>query len=670
MSTINIAELSEEQLKRRERLLNNPNGFMPNVIEKEIGVTVSLQELKDHGLTGTTLTIIEQRVQSRLGRMTEESDWNICQTMEDYQNFIRNHPTSVHVAEAQTKIDNFKALKKSSDFAAAMSGEATLEMMEQFIMNYSGTEEAKRVSESFEKRKIEEAKRREAERLEAERQEAMFDDMAFNNAKNQHSIPMMEEYIARYTRHLEEARILVEKWRIEPIVREAIQKVLDKDDVMASEIIELCYKYSSYKEQLKRWMLEDMAVHPNRYHREDIHKMLFTSDEIMPLFHSRELEGIIESDMLHYIKMHRDTKMDSPGISNLPVEDNFESVEGTTDVYFFGVPGSGKTSVLSGLLSVNKMGKSGGSDYYFKYLSHGVKHCGFNYASILNSAIENNVFPPRTLITYSKDLSPLNQHAKQENSSYPDDFSFNQDIPSDLDDDISRSSDNTSTKKKYEDDKFIQIIDCEIEEKRKDKTYSHKISFIEMPGERTLSFAGSNEKDMEKLGEGTKELFMNKNPKVMFFVIDPKDAKSYDVNINNNNAHLTQAQAITAVADFLLTMPEVLENVVAVHIVVAKADTLNKAQKSDLVEKFIDATSYQKLSDSLKKMCGQHLGRVNVQCDRKPYVFTFSLGDIRPGDMVVYNKRDSINLLKLIAANTISISQPDFWDNLKIWFNQ
>lgn len=225
-------------------------------------------------------------------------------------------------------------------------------------------------------------------------------------------------------------------------------------------------------------------------------------------------------------------------------------------------------------------------------------------------------------------------------------------------------------------DKFIQIIDGVIQENPgRDNQEDHKISIIEMPGERTLDFAAADIHDLDAakklLGEGTLELFMNDNRKVFFIVIDPKPQKTYEVRLNGDIAYLTQAQALEAVLELIGLMPDLLQKIDSMHIILTKSDLLSNPGSEEVIERDVLRKGYEGLVADIISLCSPARGNINAQCDHMPHLFTFSLGKIYPGHMIKYQKDDAEKILRVITANTYSTRRnPTKWSSFIDWMNK
>lgn len=600
---INSGQLSEAQIVTIKEKLKDPRrSEVLRILDAKIAEKQKENDFQKISNPGVTLADMNdflakypntqeaetvQAMKNELLKQTEKTDFDNCRDMADYVSFIENHNESSLKAQAQEKLEQLK--------------------------------------EQFRKE----------------------DDGAWNSIGNEMSRLNAYENNRNYIRH--RAEIETKRAEINDYLRKMetagydkifVDNVLDNPDSDVDNYVWLIKKYPFFTNYIKEWMLEDMKQTPQRYQRNEMYAIIYggplvlrdsgnyEEQQINPIFSENEIinAGILDKQHLNYIKNHPTLLSDNMG-QPIPIEDNFNVAPNTTDVYFFGVPGCGKSSVIAGLLKASNVADG----LTFKIIPRG-GHKGYNYATILESYLDRELFPMSTPKVVQRG------GAVQEGDN---------------------------------DDKFIQIIDAELHEKHQNQHRTHRISIIEMPGERTLALAAANNaKDVNLLGEGASKLLQNANNKVIFFVIDPFDNKVNSVMMNGVESQMPQARTIFCVASLLKDMLEqnTLKNLKAVHIILAKSDLI-KDQSSDTISDLLFQSTYQQFSNTLKEMCQKNYGEVNRQCNRMPYVFTFSLGNIAAGDFVKYDDTDSKKILKVACANTVSVRTNNFVDDVMEWMN-
>lgn len=735
-----MATYSPEQI---ENARNNPNRFLEKQLADMIGMgALKLEELtdplrKDRGLPildGFKAQKVQNMLKARTSKISEADDWKKATTENSYAaytTFVEAHPNSPHRIEAEQLAHSLKAQNMNSSYDRVMNGiDVSIAEMQKFVDAYPDTTQALEVKKKIsslllkEMEDVWESCVSEADyqsfrdkyptsshcseieaiikkiHLNKQQEEEMLndaDDKAWERAKLNGNKYDIQDYLSRFSvngrkpLHLDEAKSLEQELIKEeidkPRIIEEINRVLANPYKDVPDYLELCKKYPSYKKDIKDWMLGDMKRTPGRYQRDEMYMLMFKDDKYLsePLFTPQEIinNGVLSQERVDWISTRPIKKMDDPN-EVTPKETCFDTEKNNTDVFFFGVPGSGKTSVLAGLLSASSLGDG----YSFKYLSSGCMHVGYNYAVNLVRAINNHVFPARTRISNLTDSMPSAEGIGVQPQS-PFDSPIGSPIGGGIGGPIGspviggigttpiggipeptpKATPQQATNS--DEDLFIQIIDAKIH--NRETGSENKISIVEMPGERTLRFAAARANDMTMLGEGTAKLFNNDNHKVFFFVIDPNDKKLNEVKINNSYVQVTQAQALTAVADFLIEMVKAgnLKNLDSVHVIMSKSDLIplkddygNPISMEKSIDNIMHKSDYQNLVNSLYGLCDHKIGDVNKHCEHKPKLFTFTLGKILPGDMFDYDPEDSVKILKVIKANTISVGAPTVWDTI------
>lgn len=433
-----------------------------------------------------------------------------------------------------------------------------------------------------------------------------------------------------------------------------IRAVLDNPNSDVIDFIRLVNRYPQRKKYICDFMLRDMCDNPARYDRVEMNWLINGKkdvvDEINAVFTPDEIvnSGVVTWDIMNHIMTHPTDESDrNVGENEIRPETNFESAKNNTDVYFFGVPGSGKSTVLAGLLNIRTYG-----DLSLNVLANG-GHSGYKYASILKNYLNDNLFPQSTKIRFD---SKFKKDVNREDNPFG---------AADKDLTIEKNDENDNIG-----DKFIQIIDAELENCSVKE--NHRLSIIEMPGERTLELAVAPAKDPammdDLLGRGTSRLFQNENNKVFFFVIDPNPQRKY---LLPNGAEVSQADALWNLVTFIRDVPNLLSKVHAVHVILSKSDILQNAAEDFNVIRERILHDYGGFIRGVVDLCGKERGNVNAQCGRLPYLFTFSLGRVFPGNMNEYKKDDAGKILEVIAANTWSTSsKPSRWESLVEFMNK
>lgn len=685
--------MEEYTIQQIQAVLNNPNDFPPKMVSGMLlAHCFEIADLEKHGLDKQQSSKLKIALQAH----EESEDYKKCQVpnakYEDYQHFVDTYPNSIHYQDVKNKLDTLLIDKNKFDFLKKEVLGDNLQYSEKiariqnfeeenpfssFISEIASLKSQVETAENARREAAEEEARRaadEAAALAAKLAREQEDEREWQRILNVLSTPayidkteqklqMLSNYENKYSLHLDEVPLKKKEIEADKNSMPQIRSVLENPSSDVIDFLRLIQNFPLKKDSIKNFMINDMKDNPSRYDREEMNWLLNGKfddvDHISPIFTEDELllNKIANRDVFRHIVTHPTDASDrDPLEEELMPEENFRSQPNCTDVYFFGVPGSGKSTVLAGLFMVSKC-----DNLRFKILTHR-GHLGFTYANILKNYLENNLFPQRTKVRFvaKQELAPT----------IPNDDNPFEDSEEDSQQEIVQSEELNS-------DKFIQIVDAELTE-RDSKTNideSHRLSIIEMPGERTLDFAAAdirNPEEMDQLlGRGTRQLFMNNNRKVFFIVIDPKPERTYLVNTNGIKTPVTQIGALEALVQFFNEVPGLLEKIDAIHVILTKSDMLRNPNDIDCIKKDVIKRGYEGLITDIQKLCEPSRGNVNAQCNHQLYLFTYSLGKVYPGHMIAYKDHDAKKILQLIAANTYSVrTTPTKWDSIVDWMNK
>ena len=211
-------------------------------------------------------------------------------------------------------------------------------------------------------------------------------------------------------------------------------------------------------QEMKGDLVTDIKRFPFNYKREDMYEYISSKtlnyDDLVTKSYILTDKGY--NHIMRYPRLTDEQRA-------LPVSSlaNPHSQEGNTDIYFFGVPGSGKTCVLAGLMSL-----SGQLGFDFDPRGEGG---GGPYAVELQNYARSSMLPPKT------------------------------------------------------DQTFIQVIDCQIDDEERN-SHNISIIEMGGEKTRDFAFM-ENATSLDDLGPGAAGLLQNDNNKVIFFVIDPTNEK-------------------------------------------------------------------------------------------------------------------------------------------------
>lgn len=439
-------------------------------------------------------------------------------------------------------------------------------------------------------------------------------DKILTESNSDARVVKINEFIQRYAMNPSEtAQTYLNKAQKE-LERLADEKEARKDWIDATQRNEILdyvefitkHPYCDYREEadrriqeMKGDLLTDMKRSPFKYTRDMMYEYISTNALTMAdlVDNSDTLTDRAYSHIKRYPRLIDEQRQ-------LPVSrlENPTSEDGNTDVYFFGVSGSGKTCVLAGLMSLT--GKLG-----FRFDPKGPGGGG-NYAMELRNYARTSMLPPAT------------------------------------------------------DQNYIQVIDGEIND---EDNHLHKISLIEMSGEKTAQFAAiNNPTDLADLGPGAAGLLSNDNNKVIFFVIDPTNEKNVEMG-QGSQQWVMQSDVLNCVSSLLSKNKGLMKKVVAIHVILTKSDTLGDYVDRDVIQEVLNSQGYQAVLEDIKGICEQY--NINKQTGFHVGLYPFCVGKFMPGDVYTFDETDSLKVLRVIQKNTVPRRKKGFFDNLSDWFN-
>lgn len=427
-------------------------------------------------------------------------------------------------------------------------------------------------------------------------------------------VTKINEFIQRYAmnpsetaqRHLEKARKELDRIADE---KEAGRDWIDakqENTILAYVTFLNKHPYSEHREEAERLiqnmkgdLLSDMKRFPFKYNREMMYD--YISKNVLTMSDLVDKSDTLTDRAYSHIKRYPRLIDEQRQLPVSTLEDP-KSEEGNTDIFFFGVSGSGKTCVLAGLMSLT--GQLG-----FRFDPKGPGGGG-NYAMELRNYARTSMLPPQT------------------------------------------------------DQNYIQVIDGEIND---EENHLHKISLIEMSGEKTARFAAiTKAADLDDLGPGAAALLSNDNNKVFFFVIDPTNEKTVELG-EGNQIWVMQSDVLNCVSSLLSKNKDLMKKVVAVHVILTKSDTLGDYVDQDVIQDVLNRQGYQAVLEDIKGICERY--NINKQTGFHVGLYPFCVGQFMPGEVYTFDNTDSLKILRVIQKNTIPRRKRGFFETVSEWFN-
>lgn len=294
-----------------------------------------------------------------------------------------------------------------------------------------------------------------------------------------------------------------------------------------------------------------------------------------------------------------------------------ECKEGFTDVYFFGIPSTGKTCILMGLSN---------SDTLHINLAHG----GGEYAAALQQYTEAGITVPPTNMGFAATLeSTINNKAT--NSQHKINL-------------VEMAGEDFARKIAGNEDHIFDFDSMGTGVTELLKNNNRKVFFLII--DPTTSVIRYNRREITGYNEETGEPIYKL------------------VNIRCN-----QQTLISKMVD-LFAYPgnsEIMKKVDSIHVIVTKADLLSEdptAREEKALSLF--KSRYGKIIEPLVDLCKDYNINIreNIKDSYYPNLYTFSLGKFYVGGLYEYDPTDSDKLVAAIKNSTERMKRKSFWDKV------
>lgn len=361
---------------------------------------------------------------------------------------------------------------------------------------------------------------------------------------------------------------------------------------------------------LKQGEINAMKNNPNNYEVPRLMKLL--NDGI-----ATEMELIMANVMTENIlETLRTTSIESdlPDIRKAIADSHAECKDGFTDVFFFGVPSTGKTCVLMGMSRSNSLHinlASGGGDY----------------ASALQQYTDVGVTVPRTpgtfVTTLEATISSRNEpgtvHKVNLVEMSGEEFAFG----------IANNPNHVFT---FEDmgSGATQLL----------KNNNHKVFFLII--DPTANVVRINREIVDGYDEETGQPLTH----LEYCVVNQRTLIQKMVNLFENPGN-----------------SDIMKKVDSIHIIMTKSDTLgNPIEREEKALRIFYDKFGGDILEPLINLCREY--NINSNNQFHPKLYTFSLGTFYVGGLYEYEQTDSNRLVKAIKNSTQRIKKKTFWDRL------
>lgn len=289
-----------------------------------------------------------------------------------------------------------------------------------------------------------------------------------------------------------------------------------------------------------------------------------------------------------------------------------------TDVYLFGVPSTGKTCVLMGLLGSNK------------YNWNNAIAAG-DYGDVLSAYRDNHILPERTK---GQQFFCIHGNATDRNG------------------------------KKH----LINVIEL-AGEQFLDKIATDpggRLSLVDMDSVAVSSFRNNNRKIFFIVIDPTVKEIKHSKIDTNRPIVDSNGNQETDENGNlmyeTTDYFVAQRTIIQRMANILNDPSniDIMKKVDALHFIVTKWDVMERANVNarDCI------TDYSQSVNVVKELCKPKNSHINEATGFKPRLYTFSLGKFYVGGTFDYDSTDSDKLMDVITDNTLGIRDYSFLEKM------
>lgn len=361
---------------------------------------------------------------------------------------------------------------------------------------------------------------------------------------------------------------------------------------------------------LKQGEINAMKNNPNNYEVPRLMKLL--NDGIAT---ERELimANVMTENILETLRT-TSIEADLPDIRKAIADSHAECKDGFTDVFFFGVPSTGKTCVLMGMSRSNSLHinlASGGGDY----------------ASALQQYTDVGVTVPRTpgtfVTTLEATISSRNEpgtvHKVNLVEMSGEEFAFG----------IANNPNHVFT---FEDmgSGATQLL----------KNNNHKVFFLII--DPTANVVRINREIVDGYDEETGQPLTH----LEYCVVNQRTLIQKMVNLFENPGN-----------------SDIMKKVDSIHIIMTKSDTLgNPIEREEKALRIFYDKFGGDILEPLINLCREY--NINSNNQFHPKLYTFSLGTFYVGGLYEYEQTDSNRLVKAIKNSTQRIKKKTFWDRL------
>lgn len=362
---------------------------------------------------------------------------------------------------------------------------------------------------------------------------------------------------------------------------------------------------------LKQVEISMMRNDPNHYEVDRLLKLI--NDRIAT---ERELINakVMTESILQTLR-NTNIKTDLPDINKAIESSQAECKDGYTDVFFFGIPSTGKTCVLMGLSRSNSL-----------HINLASK--GGEYAAALQQYTDVGVTVPPTPGSFVTTLEATISNRNEQSTSHK-----------------------------------VNLVEMSGEEFAFGiaNNPDHVFTFEEMGSGATELLKNSNRKSFFLIIDPTANVVrINRD------IIDGYDEETGEPITHLEYCVVNQRTLLQKIVDLFKdsSNAEIMKKVDSIHIIMTKADVLgNEVEREDKALSIFNNKYGGDILDPLIDLCKEY--SINTNTRFCPKLYTFSLGTFYVGGLYEYEPTDSNKLVKAIQNSTCEIKNKTWWDKFK-----
>lgn len=173
---------------------------------------------------------------------------------------------------------------------------------------------------------------------------------------------------------------------------------------------------------------------------------------------------------------------------------------------------------------------------------------------------------------------------------------------------------------------------------------------------------------LEDMGSGASSIMSSDNNKIIFLVVDPNiegivKLESVDPQTGEEQSVTTEQKIVLAkIIDILRANPKAMSKTLAINFIMTKSDTIGEvSERDDLAVKRMREI-YRETITKVKDLCDEY--GINKANDGVPKLYTFSLGQFCICDRFAFDRKDADKIITAITNLMPGEKKKTRWDKL------